>query len=455
MPTKKQSTRHEKLHCSFCGKEQEDVRRLVAGPGVYICEECIELCSEILSDEFDNEKGGSFGVDLPKPVDIKNTLDQHVIGQEEAKKVLSVAVYNHYKRISNKNNVKDIDLDKSNILLLGPTGSGKTLLAQTLARLLKVPFAIVDATALTEAGYVGEDVENILLRLIQNAAWDIQKAEIGIIYIDEIDKITRKTDNPSITRDVSGEGVQQALLKIIEGTVANVPPQGGRKHPHQDFITINTHNILFICGGAFVGLEDILESRLGKSEIGFNRNLKKEISSNDKNTKAKAKINARVKKPILNKQEQDRLMLAHKIEQKNKRRSEIFANILPDDLMKYGLIPEFVGRLPMVAVLDDLDIDTLEEIFTGPKNSIYKQYQKNFELEGVKLKFTKDAIRRIAEQAIKRNAGARGLRSIVERLMTETMFSIPSRKDVEEVIVTLNNIDDESLPVLVLKRKKN
>ena len=459
MASKKKGGFQEKLHCSFCGKEQDNVRRLVAGPGVYICEECIELCNEIISDEIQEEKGGVLGSQLPKPVEIKATLDQYVIGQEEAKKILSVAVYNHYKRINYSQHRTSVELDKSNILLIGPTGSGKTLLAQTLARLLKVPFAIVDATALTEAGYVGEDVENILLRLIQNANGDVRKAEIGIIYIDEIDKISRKVDNPSITRDVSGEGVQQALLKIVEGTVANVPPQGGRKHPHQDFITINTRNILFICGGAFVGMEQVLESRLGKREIGFERNSAKDkqLAIEQKNSKAQKAIdlksNAESSKKGKSKV-QTKSRVGHKVELKNQRRNELFTELLPDDLMKYGLIPEFVGRLPVVAVLNDLDLETLRQIFTVPKNSLYKQYQKNFELEGVKLKFSSEAIVRTAEKAIEREAGARGLRSIIEKVMIDTMFTIPSRTDVQEIVITPGVIDSNDPPVLVLKKER-
>lgn len=419
MAVRKKSGEREKLHCSFCGKEQDAVRRLVAGPGVYICDECIELCNEIIAEETDPENGGLLSGDLPVPAEIKEILDEYVIGQNDAKKALAVAVYNHYKRINqNQKKNRDIELDKSNILLIGPTGSGKTLLAQTLARLLKVPFAIVDATALTEAGYVGEDVENILLRLIQNADNDIKKAEIGIIYIDEIDKISRKTDNPSITRDVSGEGVQQALLKIIEGTVANVPPQGGRKHPHQDFLTLDTRNILFICGGAFVGLEKTVDQRIGKHEIGFHG--------------------------LGSSQEEDTA--------KSSQKHALMAQVIPDDLMKYGLIPEFVGRLPIIASLDDLDAETLCKIFTEPKNAVLKQYQRLFELEGVKLKFTDEAIVKIAEMAIKREAGARGLRSIVEHVMMELMYHIPSRDDVDEVVITPAVIEKNDQPVLVLKK---
>ncbi len=416
MGTKKKGIETEKLHCSFCGKEQDQVKRLVAGPGVYICDECIELCNEIIAEETEAEPVTHTLTDLPRPVEIKGILDQYVIGQDEAKKALAVAVYNHYKRINSNARRNEIELDKSNILLIGPTGSGKTLLAQTLARMLKVPFAIVDATALTEAGYVGEDVENILLRLIQNADNDIKRAEIGIIYIDEIDKVSRKTDNPSITRDVSGEGVQQALLKIIEGTIANVPPQGGRKHPHQEFLSINTKNILFICGGAFVGLETVITSRMGRRNIGFDR-------GNDKSE-----------------------------ELKKQSRSKILAHVQPDDLMKYGLIPEFVGRLPIVATLNDLDAATLQQIFTEPKNAIAKQYSRIFEMENVKLKFTDEAVVKIAEQAIKREAGARGLRSIVENIMMDLMYEVPSRSDVDQIVITPGVVENSDPPAIILKK---
>jgi len=406
----------EKLHCSFCGKEQDAVKRLVAGPGVYICDECIALCNEIIAEEPGQADKTAFLGEIPKPVEIKKILDQYVIGQERAKKALSVAVYNHYKRINFNAGKNEVELEKSNILLIGPTGSGKTLLAQTLARILKVPFAIVDATTLTEAGYVGEDVENIILKLLQNADNDIKKAELGIIYIDEIDKISRKTDSASITRDVSGEGVQQALLKIIEGTIANVPPQGGRKHPHQDYIPVDTKNILFICGGAFVDLEKIISARIGVKSIGFYA----ETSSTPT----------------------------------PKTKGELLEQVIPDDLLKFGLIPEFIGRLPIIATLNEADVDTLKKIFVEPKNSILKQYAKIFEMEGVKLKFTEGAIQAIAEEAIKRESGARGLRAIVEDIMMDLMFQIPSREDIQEVIVTEESIRKREASLIVLKPKE-